>query len=291
MIGAILYYFVILPVSILPYPVLYAFSDVLYFIIYYAVGYRKKVVLTNLQNSFPQLTPHEHIALSKKFYRHFCDLIVESLKIFTISEAQVNARMKIINPEFIERFYKKNRNLILAGGHFNNWELFAVAIAAPLKHDTAAIYQPLKNKFFNNKMRQTRSKYGLKLISTKSVKDHFEKFHGNPVLTIFAIDQSPSRKSNCYTMQFLNQNTRVLFGTEKYAKEYNCPVVFGRINKLKRGYYSFEFTEVIEEPAQTQYGEITESVTRLLEKDIRAYPQYWLWSHKRWKHIKNNLSF
>lgn len=281
--GALLYYLVVLPISLLPYPILYAFSDFLYLAIYYVVRYRKKVVLSNIQKSFPHLSPSEHVALSKKFYRHFCDLVVESLKIFTISEEEVKARMKIVNPEFIDSYFEKGQSLILAGGHFNNWELFAVAIAAPLKHDTCAIYKPLNNKFFDTKMRETRGKYGLKLISTRSVKPFFEQPKSKPTLTIFAIDQSPSRKSSSYTMQFLNQETRVLFGTEKYSKAYNYPVVFGRINKIKRGFYSFEFTEAIENPAAKNYGEITEQVTRLLEKDINANPEFWLWSHKRWK--------
>lgn len=281
--GALLYYVVILPISLLPYPLLYAFSDLLYLGMYYVVGYRKKVVLRNIQKSFPQLTKAEHVALSKKFYRHFCDIIVESLKIFTISEAEVKSRMKILNPEFIDAYYEKGKHMILAGGHYNNWELFAVAIAAPLKHETYAIYQPLKNKFFDAKMRETRGKYGLKLISTKEVKPFFEQKKEKPTITIFAIDQSPGRKSSAYTMQFLNQETQVLFGTEKYSKEYDCPVVFSRINKLKRGYYSFEFIEVIENPRDKKHGEITEHITRLLEKDINAQPEFWLWSHKRWK--------
>jgi KDO2-lipid IV(A) lauroyltransferase len=284
--GAVLYYVVILPISLLPYPILYAFSDFLYLMIYYVVRYRKNVVLKNIQKSFPQLSPAEHVAISKKFYHHFCDLIVESLKIFSISEEEVKERMKIVNPEFIDAYYEKGQSMILAGGHFNNWELFAVAIAAPLKHETSAIYKPLNNKFFDAKMRETRGKYGLKLISTKAVKPFFELVKEKPTITIFAIDQSPSRKSGFYSMKFLNQETRVLFGTEKYSKEFNCPVVFGRINKLKRGYYSFEFLEVIENPRDKKHGEITEHITKLLEKDINANPEFWLWSHKRWKLIK-----
>jgi Kdo2-lipid IVA lauroyltransferase/acyltransferase len=286
--GALLYYLVVFPISLLPYPILYAFSDFLYLAIYYVVRYRKKVVLRNIQKSFPQLTHAEHIALSKKFYRHFCDLVVESLKIFTITEEEVKARMKIVNPEFINSYFEKGESMILAGGHFNNWELFAVAIAAPLKHETFAIYQPLKNRFFDEKMRETRGKFGLKLISTKFVKPFFEQQKSTPTITIFAIDQSPGRKSSSYTMQFLNQETQVLFGTEKYSREYNYPVVFGRINKLKRGYYSFEFLEVMENPRDKNHGEITEHVTRLLEKDIIANPEFWLWSHKRWKSNRKN---
>jgi KDO2-lipid IV(A) lauroyltransferase len=209
--------------------------------------------------------------------------------VFTISEKEIKKSMVIKNPEFILPYCKQKQSLILAGGHNNNWELFAVAIDAAIEHQAIGIYKPLQNSFFNNKMQKTRSKYGLKLITTKAVKEEFEKEKDNLIVTIFGVDQSPSLKSNCHVMTFLNQETRVAFGAEKYAKEYNYPVVYGKIDKLKRGYYSFEFSNVIENPMETIHGEITETITRLIEKDIQAQPEYWLWSHKRWKKKKVKL--
>jgi Kdo2-lipid IVA lauroyltransferase/acyltransferase len=277
------FYGVLIPISRLPYRVLYSLSDGLYLIIYKLVRYRKKVVLQNIANSFPEKTSSEHQQIVRGYYKHLCDLVVESIKVFTISDAQVRDRFTIINPEYIDRFYDKGQSVILAGGHYNNWELFAVAIDAPIKHKAVAIYKRLSNPFFDEKMRSSRSKYGLKMISTKSARDEFEKEDGLRVI-IFGIDQFPSRTMNCYWGQFLNQDTAMSFGVEKYAKEYNYPVLSGRINKIKRGYYSFEFTDAIEEPHQTAHGEITRRVNYLLEQDIIAKPEYWLWSHKRWKH-------
>lgn len=290
MLTKLLYYFIIIPISVLPFPVLYRISDLLYYVLYYGIRYRKKVVQENIKNSFPKLTAKQHTAITKKYYRHLSDLVLESLKVFTISEKEIKKRMVIKNPEFILPYCKQKQSLILAGGHNNNWELFAVAIDAVIEHQAIGIYKPLQNSFFNHKMQKTRSKYGLKMIATKAVKEEFEKEKDNLNVTIFGVDQSPSLKSNCHVMTFLNQETRVAFGAEKYAKEYNYPVVYGKIDKLKRGYYSFEFSNVIENPTETIHGEITETITRLIEKDIQAQPEYWLWSHKRWKKKKVKLA-
>lgn len=270
--------------SLLPFGVLYVISDILYLLLYYVAGYRKKVVVNNIKNSFPGLSMHEQNKIAKKFYRHLCDLIVESIKIFTISENEIHKRMVCKNPEMINKYFDTGKSIIIAGGHLNNWELFAVAIDSAIKHQTIGIYKPLSNKFFNAKMQSTRSKYGLMMIPTHTTKAVFEEQKNNLTAVIFAIDQSPSNPKNCYWTNFLNQETGVVFGAEKFAGEYNYPVLYGRIHKEKRGYYSFEFLPASENPQQTNHGEITEIITRLLEKDIVAAPEFWLWAHRRWKH-------
>lgn len=284
--NVLLYYCFIIPISHLPFFCLYRISDFLYYLFYYGLGYRKKVVLKNIQQSFPEKTHAEHIIICKKFYRHFCDLILESLKVFTISEKEVRKRMVFKNPELLNTYFHRHQSIIIAGGHYNNWELFAVAVDAPMLHQAIAIYKPLTNRFFDAKMRTTRSKYGLRMISTKIVKEIFDEQKNNLTAMIFGIDQSPSKAAKSYWMKFLHQDTAVLFGTEKYAKEYNYPVVFGHITKEKRGHYSFEFFPVCDEPQQTSHGEITEKITTMLEADIKNQPEFWLWSHKRWKHKK-----
>ncbi len=285
-INILLYYLVILPISLLPFPILYGVSNVLYVVFYYGIGYRKYIILGNIRNSFPEKNEKEHIEICKKFYKHFCDLILESIKTFTISEKEVRKRVVCKNPELINKYYDQKQSVIIAGGHYNNWEIFAVGIDALIKHKVIGIYKPLSNKYFDKKMRNTRSKYGLYMISTKEVKKVFNEEINNPTATIFAIDQSPSNPKTCYWMNFLNQDTAVLFGTEKFAKEYNYPVLYGRINKEKRGHYSFELFETGNHPQDTAYGEITEKTTRMLEEDIRKIPEYWLWSHRRWKHTR-----
>ncbi|TXH26925.1 MAG: hypothetical protein E6Q96_07160 [Cyclobacteriaceae bacterium] len=283
---AIFYYGFIIPISHLPFRVLYVISDGLYFIIYRVVGYRKKVVLQNIARSFPAKTKAEQKQIVKKFYRHLCDLVVESLKVFTISQAEVSQRMKVANPAFMDRFYEQGKTVIMAGGHYNNWELFAVAIDASIRHKAVAIYKPLTSLFFDKKMRESRSKYGLEMISTKKVEEEFKRDNAPLRAIIFAFDQSPRSAKRSYWSTFLNQDTAMLFGVEKYAKEYNLPVVYARINKVSRGHYITEFVESIEDPGNTNYGEITERMNDLLENDILRQPEYWSWSHKRWKHTR-----
>lgn len=279
----LLYYLVLIPVSSLPFSVLYLLSDFLFFILFRVLGYRKEVVMQNIRNSFPEKTNAEHREIAYGFYSHLCDLIVESIKIFTISEKEVMARMTCRNAEVVNKYYDAGKSIILAGGHFNNWELFAVAVHRYIKHRSVGIYQPLNNKFFDNKMQETRSKFGLELLSTKKVKSFFISEKDSLTATFFGIDQSPGSSKSAYWMTFLNQDTAVAFGAEKFAVEFGYPVIFGRINKIKRGYYELEFEEISSSPSITEYGYITETSTRILERDILRSPQYWLWSHRRWK--------
>ncbi|MBP7245039.1 MAG: lysophospholipid acyltransferase family protein [Bacteroidia bacterium] len=282
-ISALFYYLIILPISALPYFVLYRISDFLYILFFYVLGYRKNVIVGNIKRSFPEKSGIDHIDIAKKFYAHFCDLIVESLKVFSISESQVQRRMKFVNPEVMNRYFDEGKSVIMAGGHFNNWELFAVAIDSAIKHNSIAIYKPLSNQFFDVKMRATRGKYGLRMIAIKDVKKVFDETQHEVSTFIFGTDQSPGNVKKAYWMNFLNQETAVLFGAEKFAKDYNYPVVFCCIHKVRRGFYEVEFRNLVADPAACEFGEITQLHTQMLEKDILNAPPYWLWSHRRWK--------
>ncbi len=282
----LLYYLVIIPLSLLPFPVLYGVSNILYFIFYYLVGYRKKVVLQNLRHSFPEKTEKEIQETARKFYKHFCDLVVESIKIFTISEKQTLKRFKVNNPEVSDVYYEQNRSVLFAGGHYNNWELLAVGMNQYIKHHAAGIYTPLSNKFFDGKMQKTRERFGLKMLPTRAVKRFLDDNKNKLTGLVFGFDQSPSNPKSAHWMKFLNQDTGVQYGIEKLAKDYNCPVIYGTINKIKRGHYTLDLVLVTDKPLDTTDGYIIETATKLLEKDIIRQPEYWLWSHKRWKHKK-----
>lgn len=280
----LLYYLFIIPISLMPFPVLYGMSDVLFYIFYYVIGYRKDVVLQNLRNSFPEKTAAEHREIAKKFYRHFCDLLLESLKAFTISEAEVKKRMAIRNTDVMDQYFQQKKSVIIATGHYNNWELFVLALAAPLQHKAIAIYKPLTNEFFDKKMKDMRMKFGLKMISTKLVKRVFEEEKDNITAMTFGFDQAPACAEKSHWMTFLNQDTGVMIGAERFAKFYDYPVVYCHIKKEKRGHYSFWFSSVCDQPKLTVNGEITEKITRALEAEIINEPEYYLWTHKRWKH-------
>ena len=283
MITKIFYYLLILPISLLPYPILYLISDFLFLMMYRLIGYRKKVVFTNLKNSFPKKSDEELNAIIADFYRHLCDIIMESMKGFTISEKQLRKRLVIKNPEFSNYFADKGQSIIFVGGHYNNWEICAQAFAMYSNHECIGIYKPLSNAFINDKIHTSRSKYGMHLISMKQTKKSFEE-GGKAKAIVFGSDQNPANPKRAHWVQFLNQDTGVLFGVERYAKEYDWPVVFVSISKVKRGHYEVEYSLITDTPTEQPHGKITEDFTKRLEQDIINQPQYWLWSHKRWKH-------
>ncbi len=279
----IIYYIFILPVSKLPFPILYVISDFLYIILYKIVGYRKKIVYSNLKNSFPYKNQNELKHIMSNFYKHLCDIMIESLKSFTISEKQLKKRMIIKNPELANQYAENGKSVIIVGGHFNNWEFFAQSTPLFCSHKCIGIYKPLSNLFFNNKMLQSREKFGLKMYSMRQTIKCFKNIQ-RPRAVFFASDQSSSNPKSVYWMRFLNQDTGVLFGVEKLSKHYNWPVLIYTINKIKRGYYEAEFKLLTDAPKKINTGLITETFTNSLQKDIINQPQYWLWSHKRWKH-------
>lgn len=284
--GKILFFLFIKPLSFLPFSILYRISDFFYLIVYYIFGYRKKVVFDNLKNSFPNKTEHEITIIAKGFYSHFCDLIIESIKMFGISKEELIQRCKVRNPELMESYFQQGKSLIIPAGHYNNWEMAATASNLQIPHQPIAIYAPLKSVFFNNLIKKSRAKFGVELSPKKEVKAGFEKDKNRLTAILFGADQSPSSVHSAYWTTFLNQETGVMMGSEKYAIEYDYPVVFGKVIKVKRGYYEFEFITLEDNPRDTSFGEISEKHTRLLEKIILKNPEYWLWSHKRWKRKK-----
>lgn len=278
-----LFYFFLKPLSLLPLTVLYYISDFLFFIFYRVVPYRRKVVLQNLRNSFPEKTEAEINEICEGFYRHFCDLIIECIRLFSMPKAELVTRCKLHNPEFFQKYAQAGKSLLVISGHYNNWELGAMSFDIQIPHQCVGIYKPLNNSFFNTKFAESRSRYGMELVPIKDVNSNFEANANRLTAVLFGADQSPSRSTNVHWMQFLKQDTAVLYGSEKYAVEYNYPVVFARIKKVRRGYYEAEFETLFENPADSAPSAVTEAHTLALEELIREAPQYWLWTHKRWK--------
>ncbi|MDC3390060.1 lysophospholipid acyltransferase family protein [Flavobacteriales bacterium] len=283
MISRIFYYFFIIPISLLPHSFLYIISDILYLLIFRILSYRKMIVFENLKNSFPKRSKDDLKNIMSKFYHHLCDLIVESLKGFTISENELKKRLIVRNPELVNSYAENGQSIILVGAHYNNWEIVAQTLGIYSKHKCIGIYKPLSNKFLNKKIYESRSKFGMGLVSMKESKSSFID-DGIPKAVIFGSDQNPSNPKKAYWLKFLNQDTGVLFGAEKYSKDNNWPVIYATINKVKRGFYEVVYSLVTNNPKDEPYGKITEDFTKLIENDIVNNPQYWLWSHKRWKH-------
>jgi len=279
----VLFYLIVKPLSLLPLSVLYLFSDAMYLVVYRLVGFRKKVVWNNLRNAFPDQSPAELRAVMKAFYRHLCDLIVESIRMFSMSEAEASRRCTFRETEILEDHHQAGRSVVLTTGHYNSWELAVMIMDKWIPHQTVGIYAPLSNSFFEKKINASRGKYGMVLVSKNEIADYIEQQKDQHNLYILAADQSPTYAKKVYWTRFLNQETAVAFGPEKFAKKYDMAVVYCHIYKQSRGMYEVVFENLESEPAQTQHGSITEAHVRALEKDILAAPQFWLWTHRRWK--------
>lgn len=279
----LLYYLILKPLSLLPLGVLYGLSNFTYLVLYKLLGYRTKVVRENLKNSFPEKSSKEILKIERTFYLHLCDLIVEGIKAFSLTRERAMQRIKSPNVDLVNRYLDEGKNVILVGGHYGNWELYAIAIGLQLSKQPLALYTPLKNKFMNSKVKDSRSRYGLRMYSIKAIKVLINESSENYAI-IFGADQSPRKTQKAYWMEFLNQDTGVQFGTEKFSKEFNAVVIYGELHRLKRGHYEVNYKLITETPNETEYGYITETHTKLLEQHIREEPAYYLWSHKRWKH-------
>jgi KDO2-lipid IV(A) lauroyltransferase len=255
---------------------------------YYVIGYRKKVVFENLKNSFPEKSDSEQKQIAKKFYSHLTDIFLESLKGITYHINRLLKRYQAVNAEEIDIFYERMQNTITVGGHFGNWEWGNQTIDYLFKAKPIALYKPLSNRYIEEFMRKKRARSGTVLIPVKFTKRAFEYPAGKPITVVMIADQSPPKSSLAYWVNFMNQDTACLIGIERYAKMYNFPVIFYNVNKIKRGYYTISIEIITTEPLKTKTGEITEKFMKLLENCILQNPEYYLWSHRRWKLKKTN---
>ena len=220
--------------------------------------------------------------LERKFYRHLCDLLAEGAKNLSISEKQLRKRFKVSNPEILDELYAQNKSVLLISGHYNNWEWLITGQNLFFKHQAVGIGMPLSSGFWDKKLNERRSRFGMKIIHSKIVHDFFSK-NTETTATLVLADQSPGDSKKSYWMDFLNQKTAVVFGPEMLANQYDQAAVFFHIEKVKRGYYKMHLQEITKNPSEEHWGAITETHTKMLEKVIREKPQYWIWSHKRWK--------
>jgi len=278
---------VLSPLSRLPFGVIYRISDLLYFLVYYLIRYRKKVVFNNLRNSFPEKSEKEINKIAREFYKHFCDLILESIKLPGLTDAEVKKRMVVEGQEIFQELYERNRNIIPMAGHYNNWEWAASMIPLFINYRCFGIFQPLRNKTFNDYITRTRSRFGMRMVSKKEFYREIEPVMGEkPKAVFFLSDQLPKNPYKTYWTEFLNQETGFPYGAGIYAVKYNYPVVYGQIIKEKRGFYRVKIELIDENPANTSPDEILKKYSDLMESQILDKPQYWLWTHKRWKRKK-----
>ena len=278
--------------SLLPLKILYLFSDMLYVLVHHVIGYRKKIVRKNLTNSFPEKSLDEIKQIEKGFYHFFCDYIVETIKQFSISKEEMKRRMVISGVEEMkDRMEKENKTFcFIYLGHFCNWEWIAsLPYWVPNDILCAQIYHPLYNKAFDKLFLRIRNKFGGECIPMKeTLRRIIELRRAKQKTSIgFISDQAPKWNSIHHFVDFLNQETPVFIGTEKIAKQVDALVYYGDVRRVKRGFYTCEFKPMTEKPVkEIPDWELTDAYAHLLEEMISRHPNFWLWSHNRWKRTK-----
>lgn len=282
---ACMYYVVfalLYPLSLLPLRVLFLFSDAAYGIIYYLIGYRKKVVLQNLAIAFPQKTEAERRRIAKQFYKNFCDTFIETIKFISAGDRFFQKHFTG-NYDVVEKFYQTGRSVQIHLGHNFNWELANLVVPAQLSYPVLVVYLPIKNKAINRLFQYIRSKRGTRLIAATNYKAEFEPYRNTPYVIGLIADQNPAHPENAYWINFFNRPTPFLRGPEKAARRNGLPVVFCHFTKRKRGYYVGHAVLAATNVSELPPGELTKMYAAYLQEVMTLHPEMWLWSHRRWK--------
>lgn len=276
---------IIILFSKLPLRVLYLISDIIFFLMYQLVGYRKKVVTENLKNSFPQKTPEEINKIRKNFYLNFSDYIVETLKSFTISSNELRVRVQHINQDVFQEAKTENKNVILLTGHVFNWEWFnALATIIP-QENCFPVYRKVQNSFWEERIKGIRNRFGNQALEAKEVIRHiFRNPNDGNSVYMFVADQTPHVSEVSYGLNFLNQKTPAFIGYDKLSTRMDLAFVFCEMKKVKRGFYQINYYRITPDSDQFVAHEVVKKFHKRLENTINKRPDNYLWSHRRWKY-------
>ena len=276
-------------ISILPFPILYLLSDVVYFFIYYIIGYRKKTVRQNIAVALPHLTKKERLIIEKKSFHHLCDMFLEMAKTMTISEKEINKRFKFTNLEVYLDLEKKNKSIALMCAHHASYE-WVLSMNNHITYRGYGIYKKIANQYFDKLVKDIRTKFKAYLITTKETKSTIEYNNKHDILGVygFASDQTPRRSDNLYWYTFMGIETPIHFGAEMLAKRYDMNVIYLKVTKVKRGYYEATFDVLSDDVKSVPNYKISEKFIQRVEQQIYERPELYLWTHKRWKHKKIN---
>lgn len=270
--------------SLLPLSLLYLVADFVYLLLYHVVRYRRKVVYENLHNAFPEKDAEDIRIIAKKYYRHLSSLMVEIIKMATISPEELKARFKFKNLHLMNNYHEQGRSTLICSAHYGNWEWGTLALGLNTTAVVYPIYKPVSNEAFGEWFKQIRSRFGNQLIPMRQTLRALNASKDVPTIFCFGNDQTPLKEESTYWLNFLHQPTAILLGLEKIAVRTNRPVFYMRVRILKRGYYEVECVPLCMEPAASKPFEITNLHVNYLEQIIIDEPAYWLWSHRRWKH-------
>lgn len=269
--------------SILPLWLLYRISDVLFLFIYHIAGYRRKTVLANLKQAFPEKDQREVRRLARKYYLNLTDMIVETFKLLTMRKEALQRRF-ICDLSILHDLHRQGKSCQLHLGHNFNWEWAHLSCMQGVGFSFLLVYMPITNKPVDRLFRHFREKFGSTLIPANDMRNSMEPWLEKQYLIALVADQNPGNPRRCFWFPFLNKMTAFYKGPELAARRYDIPVVFGDIRKVKRGYYKAQLTLAFEKPLEVPEGEVTRAFVEFLEKNIREQPEVWVWSHRRWKH-------
>lgn len=258
----------------------------LYWILYFLIGYRKKVVSTNLRQSFPHYSKEELKIIEKGFYKYFANLIIETFLLGTFSPDQLLKKVELVNYELLASYLSKGTSCFVLTAHYQNWEYAGTALGVKSNDRVAAVFKPLKNKWFNQWIVKTRTKFGSILVSMHDVKKILSLKEENVAIYMVA-DQTPSNTMSSHWVYFLNQPTAFFHGAEKMAKKMNIPVLYAHVDRNPNGGYLLRLELITDDPQNTSTGWIIEKYASIVEAKIKENPSFWLWSHKRWKLTPN----
>jgi KDO2-lipid IV(A) lauroyltransferase len=276
--------------SLLPWRILYLLSDGIYLLVYYVIGYRKKVVMSNLAIAFPEKNEAEKTRIAKKFYHNFIDSFIESIKLLSISEREFRKRFST-NIEVLNQLYGSGQNVQIISGHYFNWEFANLGVALDSKFPFVVVYMPLSNKIFDKLVYRLRTKFGTLLVPATEFRRDFHKYIHSEYALILVADQNPGGPDKAYWTPFFGKPAPFVRGPEKGAKVNNTAVVYAHFYKLKRGYYRVDMELVTTEPKSYPNGALTRLLVNKIEASVKKIPDNYLWSHRRWKFAYDEEKF
>jgi KDO2-lipid IV(A) lauroyltransferase len=272
-------------ISKLPFRLFYWFSDCIYILVYYIIGYRKKIVRNNILIALPHLSEEKRLLIEKKFYHHMCDMFLEMIKTMSISSEEMKERFKITNIELLKEYEQKNKSIILLAAHYASWE-WLLSINESTTFKCYGVYKKVNNKYFDAKVRSIRSKFKSELVTTDNTIALINDNEKNKIVSLYGLasDQSPQVHKTFHWQQFMGITVPVHTGAEMLAKRYDLEVVFAKVKKVKRGYYEATFVPIAKNPKSIPDYEITDAYLKEVEQQIVEAPEFYFWTHKRWKH-------
>ena len=271
----------------LPFRIMYIISDGLAWLLRVVFRYRMDVVRKNLEITGLSNDPNLRKNLIKTIYKNLSDILLEGFKSFTMTQESVIKRHKVLNPELVKAYYEKGQSIILVTGHIGNWEWGSLSAGLQSDYPIVGFYKPLKNKYINNFVRWSRSRFGTYLAPIKQTSLTFEKFRSEPYLYLMAADQNPSKENQIHWCKYFNRDTAFLHGPARHALNNEHPMIFADITRVRRGRYELVVSTLVDKPQLLKAEEITQLYASKLEQVITARPESWLWTHKRWKREKH----